>query len=102
MTGLIFDAVCYVLYVETPLTVRNTSIISSIFYNKYAGVHISTVVLSVVSSVWTYLIRGSSFLTVFSKTLCDSVYLYLLQLSFVKNFCMSLGAVELLRVHTVL
>ena len=86
MTGLIVDVVRYVLYVETPLTVRNTSIISNIFYNKYAGEHSSTVVLSVVSAGCTDRIRGSSFLTVFSKTWCYLVILYLSHLSFVKNF----------------
>jgi hypothetical protein len=42
--GLIVDAVSDVLYVETPLTVGNYVIIRSIFYNKYAGEQISTVV----------------------------------------------------------
>jgi len=85
MRGLIVGAVRYVLYVETPLTVRNTSIISNIFYNKYAGEHSSTVVLSVVSAGCTDRIRGSSFLTDFSKTWCYCVFLYLSHLSFVKN-----------------
>jgi len=42
MRDLITDAICYVLYVETPLTVGNASIIKSIFYNKHAGEQIST------------------------------------------------------------
>jgi hypothetical protein len=80
MRGLIVDAVSYVLYVETPLTV-----IKNIFYNKYAIEHISTVVLSVASAGYKNLILGSSFLTGFSKTWCDRVNLYLFQLSFVRN-----------------
>ena len=79
MRGLIIGAVDYVLYVETPLTVGNASIIRITFYNKYASEHISTFVLSVVSSVCTYLIRGSSFLTGFSEIWCDRVFLYLYQ-----------------------
>ena len=37
MRGLIMDAVCYVLYVETPFPYGNANIIRNILYNQYAG-----------------------------------------------------------------
>jgi hypothetical protein len=83
MIGLIVDGVRYVLYVET---VGNASNIRSIFYNKYASEQISIFLTSVASSGCTYLIRGLSFLTGFSETWCERVFLYLSQLSFFKNF----------------
>jgi hypothetical protein len=52
------DAVCYVLFVETPFSVGNASIIIILFYNKYVGEQISAFVTSVASSVFTYLLRG--------------------------------------------
>lgn len=86
MRGLIVDVVRYVLYVKTPLAVDNASIIRSIFYNKYASEHISTVVTLVASSGCTYLIPGLSFLTGFSEKWCERVFLFLSQVSVVKNF----------------